>query len=85
MTKILFVKDSKGENYYAKTHKQAIDNLSEATVKENGLLSSDDKKKLNQLSSEAIYLYSPSGERFKIQVDDLGNLTTTKEGEGKNG
>lgn len=85
MTKILFVKDSKGENYYAKTHKKAIDGLSEATTEENGLLSSGDKKKLGQLSPETIYLYSPSGVRFKIQVDDLGNLTTTKEGEGNNG
>lgn len=78
MTKILFLKDAKGEQYYAKTHREAIDNLHEATTQTSGLMSAEDKVKLDQLNSDDIYLNSPSGEKFKLQVDDLGQLIVTK-------
>ncbi|EUJ59562.1 hypothetical protein [Listeria fleischmannii] len=45
MTKILFLKNKDSEQFYAKTHKQAIDGLNEATTTENGLMSAEDKKK----------------------------------------
>ncbi|WP_088838929.1 CCA-adding enzyme [Listeria sp. ILCC792] len=85
MTKIIFLKNKAGEQFYAKTHKQAIDGLNEATADANGLMSAVDKQKLDSLAvnPELSYiLTSPSGLLFKLIVDDEGLLSTEKVEEG---
>ncbi|EIA19501.1 hypothetical protein [Listeria fleischmannii] len=82
MTKIIFLKNKDGEQYYAKTHKQAMDGLNEATSSANGLMSADDKKKLDQVPNrtneewEEVLIKSSSGQVFKLVVDDNGILST---------
>lgn len=89
MTKIIFLKNKDGEQYYAKTHKQAIDGLNEATSTANGLMSALDKKKLDLIPNrtseewEEVRIQSPSGQVFKLVVDDNGILSTEEVQKGR--
>ncbi|WP_185374939.1 hypothetical protein [Listeria aquatica] len=89
MTKIIFLKNKEGEQYFAKTHKQAIDGLNEATSTANGLMSALDKKKLDQVPSRTseewgeVLIESPSGQVFRLVVDDNGILSTEEVQKGR--
>ncbi|EUJ64859.1 hypothetical protein [Listeria fleischmannii] len=89
MTKIIFFKNKEGEQYFAKTHKQAIDGLNEATSTANGLMSALDKKKLDQVPSRTseewgeVLIESPSGQVFRLVVDDNGILSTEEVQKGR--
>lgn len=75
-----------GQEFYVKTRADLVDGLADvlpiydiATDKNNGLMSADDKVKLDAINDQTLLLKSPSGSSFLISVDDEGQLVVEKQ------